>query len=336
MRTTTAAAITLALAASAFGTFIACGPEKGSHDDEGGAEVAAAVTPAEVSASEKARVSNTIKTVWIIVMENHDWSTIKGSPSAPYINGTLLKLGAHAEHYTSPYGIHPSEPNYIWLEAGHDLGIGDDDGPLENYRTTKNHLTTHLETHGVSWKSYQEGISGENCPLTSTGKYRPKHNPMVFFDDVTNGRNAGSKRCIDHVRPYEELARDLTNDTLPRYNFVTPDICNDMHDSKGCATPDSIANGDAWLAREVPKILESKAYQEGGALFVTWDESEGSDFAPIGLIALSPFVKPGFESQTIYTHSSLLRTVQDVFAVKPYLRDAQNVPSLGDMFIAYP
>jgi hypothetical protein len=49
--------------------------------------------------------------VFVIVMENHDWSSIGGNPSAPYINGTLLPLGAHAEQYTSPPGIHPSEPN---------------------------------------------------------------------------------------------------------------------------------------------------------------------------------------------------------------------------------
>jgi len=30
-----------------------------------------------------------IKTVWVIVMENQDWSSIKGSKFAPYINGTL-------------------------------------------------------------------------------------------------------------------------------------------------------------------------------------------------------------------------------------------------------
>ena len=34
-----------------------------------------------------------IKTVWIIVMENQNWSSIKGSKSAPYINDTVLPIG---------------------------------------------------------------------------------------------------------------------------------------------------------------------------------------------------------------------------------------------------
>src|SRR5580765_2723641 len=126
-----------------------------------------------------------IKTVWIILMENHNWSQIKGSSSAPYINNTLLPMASHAEQYFNPPGIHPSEPNYIWLEAGNNLGITADGLPSSNHRNTTAHLVTQLESSGISWKSYQEGISGQSCPLSNSGLYAPKHNPMVFFDDVT-------------------------------------------------------------------------------------------------------------------------------------------------------
>ena len=60
--------------------------------------------------------------VFLIMMENHNWGDIKGSASAPYING-LLTTGAHAEQYFNPAKLHPSEPNYIWLEAGDNLGV---------------------------------------------------------------------------------------------------------------------------------------------------------------------------------------------------------------------
>src|SRR5207248_1445429 len=43
--------------------------------------------------------TSSIGTVFLIVMENTDWSSIKGSSSAPYINGTLLPRAAHAEQY---------------------------------------------------------------------------------------------------------------------------------------------------------------------------------------------------------------------------------------------
>jgi hypothetical protein len=73
-----------------------------------------------------------IKTVFVIMLENHNWSQIAGNASAPYINGTLLANGAHAEQYFNPPGLHPSEPNYIWLEAGDALDIRDDDDPEWN------------------------------------------------------------------------------------------------------------------------------------------------------------------------------------------------------------
>src|SRR4051812_44847974 len=64
--------------------------------------------------------------VFIILMENHNWSSIKGSASAPYINNALLPIASYADQYYNPPGIHPSEPNYLWLEAGTNFGITND------------------------------------------------------------------------------------------------------------------------------------------------------------------------------------------------------------------
>ncbi len=333
MRSRLHAALVVASSAS---LIAACSgaPPKGSPDDRGG--YASLETTPSTSAADCAAACAThvIKNVFVIVMENHDWSSIKGNPSAPYINGTLLVQGAHAEGYTSPRSLHPSEPNYVWLEAGDNLAILDDDGPAANHRTTRAHLTAQLDTALVPWKSYQEGIAGDVCPIDDVGRYAAKHNPMVFFDDVTGGRNPSSAHCIQHVRPYAELARDLGAGDVARYNFITPDLCNDMHDS--CESGNAIANGDAWLSREIPKILASQAYKEGGAIFITWDEGEGPPGASIGLIAMSPFAKAGYSSATPFTHSSLLRSVQDAFALQPYLRDAEHATSLAELFTQFP
>ena len=78
-----------------------------------------------------------IKTVFLILMENHNWSDIKGSASAPYINSLLAK-GAHAEkYYDNPNSVHPSEPNYIWLEAGNNLGVTNDANPSANHQRSE-------------------------------------------------------------------------------------------------------------------------------------------------------------------------------------------------------
>jgi len=267
-------------------------------------------------------------------MENHDWADIQNSPAAPYINNTLLPMGAYATQFYNPPGIHPSEPNYLWLEAGTSFGIADDQGPLQNHQSTLTHLVTLLNAAGVSWKSYQEDSSGTVCPLSNQGLYAPKHNPMVFFDDVTNQNDSYSAYCIAHVRPYSELPADLLSGTVARYNFITPNLCNDMHDA--CAPlNDRIAQGDTWLSTAVPRILASTAYQNNGALFITWDEARTGD-GPIGMIVLSPLGKTGYSNATHYTHSSTLRTIEVVFGVSPLLGDAVNAADLSDLFAVFP
>jgi phospholipase C len=316
---------------------VGCGAPKGSPNDRGGPQYAALETQPTTTpeASLAARVNHKIKHVFVIVLENRDWRSIQGSKSAPYLNG-LLPNGALAAAYHGPNEIHPSEPNYIWMEAGSNLAIQDDDDADENHRTTRVHLTRQLDDANVSWKSYQEGIGGDDCPIVSNsaGRYGAKHNPMVFFDDMTDGGDLHSKHCIAHVRPYEELAKDLANDTVPAYSFITPNLCHDMHDVDGCETGDPIRNGDLWLSRELPKLLDSKAFQRG-ALFITWDENERTE-ENIGMIVMSPFAKKGYVNHVAYTHSSLLRTAQDIFAVRPYIRDAANAASLDDLFEQYP
>lgn len=268
-----------------------------------------------------------IKTVFLIAEENHNWADITPS-SAPYIQKMLVPMGAHAEQYYTPPGNHPSEPNMIWLEAGSNLGITDDADPGVNHRNTVDHLVSYLDKAGISWKTYQEDIDGTSCPLVSVRNYAPKHNPFVFFDDVTDNNNFASVYCISHVRPYSELATDLENNTVARYNLITPNLCHDMHDC-------SVTEGDNWLSTEVPKILASRAYKDRGALFITWDEGSSGD-GPIGMIVLSPFAKTNSFNSIHYTHSSTLKTFQELFGVTPLLRDAANAADLSDLFVAAP
>src|ERR1041384_5647614 len=169
---------------------------------------------------------SSVQTVFIILMETHNWSQIKGSASAPYINNTLLPMSSYATQYFNPPGIHPSLPNYLWLEAGTNFQITDDNDPASNHQSTTSHLATQLMNGGISWKTYQEDISGSTCPLSSVNMYRPKHNPFVYFDDITNTNDPNAPVCLAHVRPYTELATDIANHTVPRYVFITPNLCD--------------------------------------------------------------------------------------------------------------
>jgi hypothetical protein len=267
-----------------------------------------------------------VHTVFIIVLENKDWSGIRGNPDCPYINDTLLPLASQADQYFTPNDLHPSEPNYLWLEAGTNFGVFNDDNPDKNHFASTNHLVNLLENAGIDWKTYQESYQPPDSPLTDHYPYAARHDPFVFFDDVAQN----PARLAAHVRPYSELATDLRDRAVAPYNFIVPNVTNDMHSlAKGSQSKEK--QGDEWLRREVPGILASDAYTNNGALFIVWDE--GHKAGPIGLILLSPLAKGGgYRGQVPYTHSSLLRTIQEVFAVQPFLGDAANATDLGDLF----
>lgn len=280
-----------------------------------------------------------IKHVFVIVEENKDWSRIKGNSQAPFINNSLLTQGSFAsQYYNVPKNLaalHPSEPNYILMEAGMiafaDHTFTTNDIPsAKNSTSSQNHFVKLLEKKRLTWKSYQEDISGTNCPIVNVNKYATKHNPYVFFQDIVgNPPSMTNTYCKEHNRPFEELQADLRKGSIANYVFITPNLENDMHDG-------SIVQGDVWLSKVVPMITGSETFKKDGALFITWDEgSTGSDDNnPVGMIMLSPFIKAGYTNNTAYSHTSYLKTIQEIFNVSPLLGSAADfyTQDLSDFF----
>src|SRR3974390_1575178 len=97
-----------------------------------------------------------IQPVFVIVLESYPWSNIVGSADSPFVNSSLLPMASYCRQYYYPQGLHPSLPNYLWLEAGTNFGITDDNDPSVNHQKTSQHLVTLLQAAGVSWKAYQE------------------------------------------------------------------------------------------------------------------------------------------------------------------------------------
>jgi len=248
-------------------------------------------------------------TVFTIVMENHSRGQIFGNRKAPFIND-LAKHYAVAQSYHDSY-VHPSEPNYFWMVAGQNFGVLDDGEPSAHHLDATSHLVDQIETAGLTWRSYQESM-GEPCGLSSHGRYAAKHNPFVYFNDVNGWDGAEfhpELRCEEHVVDYTELDADIAAGTVPRYAFITPNLDNDMHDG-------SIEQGDSWLANEIPKIMASDAYKNGGVIFLMWDEGGGwptGDDPPF--IAISPHAVAGMKSNVDYDTSSYLKTVQNILGV---------------------
>jgi phospholipase C len=292
--------------------------------------------------SSVAQASTTNPYVFIVMMENHDASQIYGNTKeAPYIN-SLMAQYAHATNYITT--VHPSEPNYIWLEAGSnntgDITFTSDNDPsATNSTTTTQHIATQLVAAGLNWRSYQEGLDANTglCPIFSVGKpeyYAVKHNPFPFFQDVSgNPPSATNAYCESHHAPFTQLASDLSAGTMANYNFVTPNLCDDMHGSNGCAKH-LIQNGDAWLQSNLPQMI-NWVNAHSGFVLVVWDEGSGSN-PPLPFLAIGPHVKTGYAGPVAYSHSSTVKSVQEVFGLSPLLRGAADPTTndLSDLFVS--
>jgi phosphatidylinositol-3-phosphatase len=277
----------------------------------------------------RANSHTNIKTVFIILMENVSWPDIVNGTNAPYIKNTLLPQSSYASNMFIVPGTFGSLPQYLWLESGTNWGVASDSNdPASHHFNTTNHFVIQLQNAGISWKAYQESISGTACPTASSGLYAAYHNPFVYFDDIY----LNITNCTNHLRPYSEFARDLTNNTVARYNFITPNLCNDMHGGAGCPSGNRIFIGDTWLSQEVPKITNSLAYKDRGALIITWDEGTANVAGPYATIVLSQFAKGGgYRLTNRLDHTATFRTLQEIFGV-PLLYAAKTGTNLSDLF----
>jgi phospholipase C len=269
-------------------------------------------------------------TVFTIVMENHSRGQIFGNTNAPFIN-RLASENAVAEGYHDSF-VHPSEPNYFWMVAGQNFGVLDDADPGSHHLGATSHIADQIEGVGLSWKAYLENM-GEPCGLTSHGRYGAKHNPFVYFNDI-NGWDGKAfhpeQRCNAHVVDYSQLDADIAAHALPSYVFITPNLDNDMHDG-------SIAQGDSWLANELPKLMATDNYQHGGVIFLMWDEGGGSPAADDPpFIAISPNAARGMRSQVDYDTSSYLKTVQNILGIGELpcaaASERSTVDNMADLF----
>ena len=237
----------------------------------------------------------------IIVEENKSYKDIVGNPDAKYIN-SLISKGSVATNYRGT--SHPSEPNYIEMTTGEKSGIREDCkiAGAEDCITNASSIVDDLEKDGKTWKAYMEGMESA-CSNADNDRYKTKHNPFIFYQNILSD----PERCSEHIVPYTELVKDFEQvSTTPNYTFITPDICNDMHDC-------SVETGDTWLSREVPLILESPAFKNKNSLLViTWDEDNHLSGNHILTLFLGHLAKTGFKSDEKYNHYNLFTTTKEL------------------------
>jgi phosphatidylinositol-3-phosphatase len=259
-------------------------------------------------------------------MENHSFGDIIGNTSqAPYLNSLATECGLATNYHNLS---HPSLPNYIGATSGlggrQIKGFDSDCSPSKKCSTS----APSIFGQGETWKAYEESMPA-NCAPANSGEYAVRHNPPPYYTTLSG--------CASLDVPYTQLATDLADNTLPAFSFITPNLIDDMHDG-------TIADGDSWLASNLPAILNSPEYSGGSTVvFITWDEGTGGKngencvtnttdaSCQVATLVISPSTPAAATSATLFNHYSLLGTTEQLLGLPP-LGAASAYPTMTAAF----
>lgn len=253
--------------------------------------------------------------VFIVVEENHSYSSVVGSSSMPYLNSLISKYGL-ATNYVAD--THPSIGNYFMLTTGHILTNNDSETP-SSFPVSADNIAHELELAGKTWKDYRE----------MTGTYYVRHDPLAYMTNINSANRV----------PFTQFATDLANGALPDFSFIVPNGCDDAHDC-------SLSTADAWLQSNLDPLVKSALFQQAGLLIVTFDEGSGSGSCTdsdiqagtwcgghVATVIISPLlVSAGFKSNISYHHENVLRLMMQGLGLTTFPGAAANAANMADFF----
>jgi len=297
------------------------------------ATMCAIVVPAPAQA---ANGVPTFSHVFVIVGENTSLSQLTAK-NAPYQLGTIKPDSAWLTDY---WGIsHYSTSNYIAMTSGQFLRCHQLDEKPATCNQDVTNVFGQLTDAGKSWTAWNESML-QPCYLVNSGEnrfgnaYRVKHNPAAYYEDVVGPDFSGTQGdafCRQHVvsmgttdpndKSTFEAALATGGAAVPAFNYVVPNMCEDGHDN--CKpTGGTIKQFDDFLAREVPLIMSSPAWDANSVIFVVYDE--GQDGGPGKAVKFdgghTPFAVIGDQVHVAQydgftNHYNLLRTIEDGFGL---------------------
>jgi acid phosphatase len=254
--------------------------------------------------------------VFVVVEENHSYSSVIGKSAMPYFNSLASKYGLATQYYAN---THPSIGNYFMLTAGQ--LITRNDGLCS--AVTQDNIVRHLLTAGKTWKSYAESLPYAGYTGCGRGNYVKRHNPLAYFSDVANSSEKYN------LVPFTQFSKDFANHTLPQFSFIVPNLIHDAHNG-------TLSAADSWLKTNIAPLILSATFQKDGILIIVFDESVGSDTqhggGHVAAVVIGPKVKAGTKSTKLYQHQNTLKTVMKALGLSSFPGAASGAAAMTDFF----
>lgn len=265
--------------------------------------------------------------VFIVVLENHSFNQVIGSPFMPYLN-SLASAHSLATNYFAD--THPSIGNYFMFTTGN---IETNNDAFTGTVSSDN-IPRAFAAAGKTWKAYMESLPSVGYTGGDVYPYFKHHNPFAYMTDVLNS----SAEAASMV-PFTRLSSDLGAGTLPNFAFIAPNAEDDAHDcptgGSACLDTDKLTVADNWLKNNIDPLIKSPALANS-VFIIVFDESLDVDLVngggKVAMVMAGSHVKAGFKSTNLYQHQSTLRLVLDLLRVADRPGNSATAPTMQEFF----
>jgi len=210
-------------------------------------------------------------------------------------------------------------------------GVMDADGntsrvyPCFEYQT----VADRLEAAKISWRYY--------APVRGQAGY-------IWSALDAIGHIRRTSLWTDHVMSDAQFLDDASNGALPGVSWIVPDFLVSDHPSRAGFGTASVCEGENWTVNHINAIMQGGNWPST-IIVIMWDDYGGFyDHVPppgidryglgprVPMIVLSPYVKEGIVSHTVYETSSVLQLIENRFRLKSLTQRDVEANSLLDMF----
>jgi phospholipase C len=220
-----------------------------------------------------------------------------------------------------------SVKNHMYWVAGA-AGNKDDSIPPEGWGDIPT-IFDRLQERGISWKFYVQ-----NYDPTITFRNRSNGDrgaQVVWVPLLAYARYLDDPELFQHIVPLEEYFTDLDQGTLPAVAYVVPSGASEH-------PPGSILAGQRFVKSLLNGLMKSSAWPNSAFLWTYDDWGGWYDHVPppqvdehgygfrVPALLVSPYARKGFIDSTELDYTSILKFIEDNYALAPLAeRDARAI-----------
>jgi acid phosphatase len=265
--------------------------------------------------------------VFLVVLENHAFNQVIGSPFMPYLNSLAAQHSLATNYFAN---THPSIGNYFMLTTGN-IETNND---AFTGTVSSDSIPRAFASAGKTWKAYMESLPSVGYTGGDVYPYFKHHNPFAYMTDVL-----GSSAETANLVPFTQLSSDMSAGALPNFAFIAPNAEDDAHDcptgGSVCLDSDKLTAADNWLKNNIDPLIKSPALANS-VFIIVFDESLDVDLVngggQVAWVMAGSHVKSAFKSTTLYQHQSTLRLVLDLLRVTDHPGNSATAATMQEFF----